>query len=310
MGRRGGGDVVENAELDPFAGASDPNKALLYRLVAVPALRTRYLGYMRDIGERWLDWNRIGPLAGEFQSVIAADVKADTRKIFSTAAFSQFPGGIGCGARIVPNMSSIITPRSIGLPPGTPIVDAPTSWQYLLWKYEYDIARAATEPVSLAHLLITRALQSTTQDNRLRVLRASPEALIELRRNGALEELRAMLRTGIQEITAAAPSDLENVTNAIAANINSAMLEHQKKLDGLVRSGIRWYGLEVAPMIVSASISILGAANGNVALSTIGAVISALGVPTLKDVVKEGQSILDENKRLNRSAAGILFRNR
>ena len=55
--------------------------------VADTALRERYLGYMRDIAKTWLDWKKIGPLVAEWQSVIAADVKADTRKIFPTNAF-------------------------------------------------------------------------------------------------------------------------------------------------------------------------------------------------------------------------------
>jgi spore coat protein CotH len=91
---RFGGDGDEGAEpnsvtLGPFAGARDPNKALLYRLLAVPALRQRYMGYLREIADRWLDWNRLGPLAQKYQSVIAADVKMDTRKLFSTEAFTR-----------------------------------------------------------------------------------------------------------------------------------------------------------------------------------------------------------------------------
>ena len=81
--------MAKDATLDPFAGADDPNKALLYRLLAVPSLRARYLGYMRDIAQNWLDWKKLGPLVTQWQNVIAADVKADTRKIFSTEAFSK-----------------------------------------------------------------------------------------------------------------------------------------------------------------------------------------------------------------------------
>lgn len=192
---------------------------------------------------------------------------------------------------------------------GTPLVDAPTSWQYLVWKYEYDVARTAVEPDSAAHLLITRALQSTTEDDRLRVLRVTPKVLVELRRDGVLEELRQILRAGMEDISFAAAADLEGVTNEIAANVNSAMLEHQTRIDGLVRSGIRWYGLELAPMVVSASMSIIGAATGNVPLTTIGAVGSALGVPTMKDVYRHGKRVLADYRHLRRSASGILFRN-
>jgi hypothetical protein len=89
MGRRGGMDVPEDATLDIFAGANDPNKALLLRLLAVPALRTRYVGYIKDIAQNWMDWKKMGPLVEKWQSLIAADVKSDTRKIFSTEAFTK-----------------------------------------------------------------------------------------------------------------------------------------------------------------------------------------------------------------------------
>jgi hypothetical protein len=89
MGRRGGAEIAEGAELDPFTGASDPTKALLYRLLAVPSLRARYLADMRDIAVNWLDWGKLGPLVKQFQGLIAADVQADTRKIFSSAAFTK-----------------------------------------------------------------------------------------------------------------------------------------------------------------------------------------------------------------------------
>jgi len=86
-GFRGGGG--NGLELDPFAGAEDPNKALLNKLLAAPALRARYLGYMRDIAEKWLAWGKLGALAKEYQAVIAADVAADTRKLYSTEAFTS-----------------------------------------------------------------------------------------------------------------------------------------------------------------------------------------------------------------------------
>jgi hypothetical protein len=53
----------------------------------VPALRARYLGYVRDIAEKWLDWPTIEPLARKYHALIAADVKADTRKLDTSEAF-------------------------------------------------------------------------------------------------------------------------------------------------------------------------------------------------------------------------------
>ena len=74
-------------DLDPLAGLDDASKPLRSKLLAVPALRERYLTHVRTIATKWLDWNRIGPLAAEYQALIAADVKADTRKLDTFEAF-------------------------------------------------------------------------------------------------------------------------------------------------------------------------------------------------------------------------------
>jgi hypothetical protein len=82
------------AELDPLVGLNDASKPLRSKLLAVPALRARYLGYVREIADKWLDWRTIEPLVRQYQSVIAADVKADTRKLYP---FEQFEAGVDRG---------------------------------------------------------------------------------------------------------------------------------------------------------------------------------------------------------------------
>ncbi len=107
-----------NAELDPFAGADDPNKALLHKLLAVPAFRQRYLKLMGEIAAKWLDWNRLGPLTAKYQSLIAAEVEADARKLDSFENFRKalteetshemFPGSPG---RPVMSMKDFVEKR-------------------------------------------------------------------------------------------------------------------------------------------------------------------------------------------------------
>jgi len=87
-GMRGGGQT-RGVELEPLAGADDQNKPLLNKLLAAPGVRARYLKYVRDIAETWLDWNKLGPLARECQALIAADVKTDTHRIDPLAAFTN-----------------------------------------------------------------------------------------------------------------------------------------------------------------------------------------------------------------------------
>src|SRR6266446_472746 len=67
---RPGGSGIKGVELDPLTGINDENKPLISKLLAVPALRTRYLGYMRDIAEKWLDWKKLGPVVEQYRSLI------------------------------------------------------------------------------------------------------------------------------------------------------------------------------------------------------------------------------------------------
>ena len=87
-GGRGFGPGGGGPDLDPLVGLDDTSKALRARLLAVPALRTRYLGYVRDIAEKWLDWKKLDPIVRARQALIADDVKVDGRKLYSTEAFS------------------------------------------------------------------------------------------------------------------------------------------------------------------------------------------------------------------------------
>ena len=84
-----GGFGRASAELDPMIGLDDSTKPLRSKLLAVPALRARYQGYVRDIAEKWLDWKVLGPKVQRYQALIAADVKADTRKLYSFEAFQN-----------------------------------------------------------------------------------------------------------------------------------------------------------------------------------------------------------------------------
>ena len=88
-GRGGFGPGGAGPDLDPLVGLNDESKALRSKLLAVPALRTRYLSYVHEIAEKWLDWKTLGPLAQKYHTLIADDLKADTRKLFDNAGFES-----------------------------------------------------------------------------------------------------------------------------------------------------------------------------------------------------------------------------
>jgi hypothetical protein len=81
-------------DLDPLVLENDTSRPLASKLLAVPELRARYLSYVRDIAENWLDWEKSGPLVLRYQALIEEAVKADTRKLFST---DEFYAGIDGG---------------------------------------------------------------------------------------------------------------------------------------------------------------------------------------------------------------------
>ena len=86
-GGPGFGGGMAGVQLDPLIAVNDPNKPLASKLLAVPALRMRYLGFVRDIAQRWLDWSKLGPVVERNASLIAADVEKDTHKLYSIAEF-------------------------------------------------------------------------------------------------------------------------------------------------------------------------------------------------------------------------------
>lgn len=86
--RGGGGDGAGMTELDPLTGLDDATKPLRSRLLQVPALRERYLGFVRQLASE-MTWEKMGPLVARDRALVAPLVAQDTRKAFTTEAFER-----------------------------------------------------------------------------------------------------------------------------------------------------------------------------------------------------------------------------
>lgn len=89
-GGGGGGRIYQGpngVNLEPLAGTFDESKPIIARVLAVPSLRDKYLGFVREIAEESLDWKTIGPLVKQYRDLVMEDVKRDTRKLFPTEGF-------------------------------------------------------------------------------------------------------------------------------------------------------------------------------------------------------------------------------
>ena len=92
-GRGGFGFGGGGASTDPLVGLDDSSKPMRSRLLAVPSLRAKYLAYVRQIAERGMDWNKLGPVVAKYQLLIEPTVEADTRKLSGFDAFKSSVGG-------------------------------------------------------------------------------------------------------------------------------------------------------------------------------------------------------------------------
>ncbi|TFG60002.1 MAG: hypothetical protein E4H36_12825, partial [Spirochaetales bacterium] len=78
-----------NPMLDPLGHLNNPRLPVISRLLALPRLRARYLAHMKTIVEEWLDWNRLKPVIESYRSLIAHEVKADDKKLYSWESFEE-----------------------------------------------------------------------------------------------------------------------------------------------------------------------------------------------------------------------------
>ena len=91
----GHGGSGAGVKLEPFVATNDAYKALRHKLLSVPELRMRYLRYVKDIAENWLDWKKINPFVEQYRALISDDVKTDTHKHYSTEEFTTSVYGNG-----------------------------------------------------------------------------------------------------------------------------------------------------------------------------------------------------------------------
>jgi hypothetical protein len=82
-GGRGG------TQLSPLAAINEVNKPIITKVLAVPALRARYLAFVREIAEKSFDWNTLRPVVKGYRDLIEADVARDTRKLYTTEEFQR-----------------------------------------------------------------------------------------------------------------------------------------------------------------------------------------------------------------------------
>jgi len=190
---------------------------------------------------------------------------------------------------------------------GTPIIDAPTSWQYFAWKIEYDAEHKERDNVRNLHVL--RGLQALSENEMEWLGQVPHDALLEIRKIGALEEIRNILGKGIDELTKANPANFHRTSDQVFDNIHAAFEQHKKSINELKLKKWKFAGSDIGSWFVVGSLAITAAATG-VPVWGIAAIIAdqLLGAPKLKDLPESIKNLARESKELNNSPVGILFK--
>ncbi len=295
--RLGKDDAIEHAarvfgrkfdsfdEMMDFAGALDT----IEKVVAEIKDRSRVL-----FGTDW---------EGDIYDQIRQAVEGDSGQLFGTRNPGIVVASQAMGRMAVSNEILIKARRMRG----TPIIDAPTSWVYLTWKLEYDAGKAELES-GLKDLHILRGLQSLSETEMQWLGRVPPAAIIELRKSGALDEIRRLLGGGIEEIAKANPHNFYRTADQIFENIDHAFADHKKMIKELTAKKWKFAGTDIASWLVVGTMEVTAAATGLPVwgLATIAA-NQVFDIPKLKDIPASIKELVHESKRLKLSPVGMLF---
>lgn len=190
---------------------------------------------------------------------------------------------------------------------GLPIVDVPTSWRYLVWKMEYDAVRAERE-TGTRDLHVVRGLQELGGSEMEWLGNIPPDALIEIRRQGAMEEIREILGKGVNDLVNSNPDNFHRSRDRVFDNINQAFAQHQEKLKNLRGKKWKFAGKHVGSFLVKGSLEITAAAIGTPVwgLATVAA-DELLDMPRLRDIPQSIRDLAAETDKIHKSPVGMLF---
>lgn len=188
---------------------------------------------------------------------------------------------------------------------GVPFMDAPTSWAYFNWKLEYNSVLSEEDNV---HLHMVRGLKRAADTDEEWLGHIPPQALIEMRKEGAFEEIRQVLSEGVRELSHTKPENFFRSTDKIVKNIRNAFDAHTAEVKELRRKKIRFAGHDIGSMVAAGAIDIASIATG---VGTFGAASLAVNqlvdVPKLREIPERFRTLKNAHNELRKSPMGLFF---
>jgi hypothetical protein len=208
-----------------------------------------------------------------------------------------------CFGRMMQAADLITKSRSLS---GTPLIEAETSWKYFNWKLEYDAVSENDVPLHMVH-----GLQHAGHAKLEWLGDIPPAALIEMRKQGAAEEIRSVLSEGVAEIAEAQPTGFLRTADKIVGNIEMAFANHQDNLRQLRNKNMKFWGYDIGSLIVTGGIGVAAAITSMPALA-LGALAAdqVLDPPKIRDLPGRVRDLSRERNAVKNSPMGLLFRHR
>ena len=174
---------------------------------------------------------------------------------------------------------------------------------------EYNAGNSETDKLNDLH--IARALNSTVKNEMPWMGNIPPDALIEIRSSGALDEIRDLLSGGLKSLIEANPSNFYRTGDKVFDNLDSAFKDHENKIKELTSKRWTFAGKEVGSFVVVGGIEIAAALTGLPMFGALGAMAGMTGViPNVKDLKDKYKQLKAEESKINNTGVGILLKNK
>ena len=192
---------------------------------------------------------------------------------------------------------------------GTPIIRAETSWIWYNQMLEHNAGNSDVN--SLSDLHIARALNSSVKNEMPWMGNIPPDALLEIRRSGAMDEIRHILKGGLQSLIEANPNNFHRTGDQVFDNLDNAFKDHEKKIKELTSKKWSFAGKDIGSFMVVGGIEITAAVTGLPLYGALGTMAGMTGaIPNVKDLKEKYKALKAEKSEINNTGVGILLKNK
>lgn len=189
---------------------------------------------------------------------------------------------------------------------GTPVIKAPTSWQWYNWMLERNSSLLVND--ELVNLHISRSFQTTVKNEMPWLGNIPDDALIEMRKSGAIEEIREIIGFGIDELSQTNPSGFYRSADKVFDNLQKAFSEHEKKIKVLTDKKWKFAERDLSSFLIVGGVELTAALTGLPLFGAAAVTASMSGViPNAKDLKEKYQKFKVEEQLINNSSIAMLI---